>query len=72
MRKEKNLRTRVVTGVQYSIIILWVAITLVVFGWVFLSSFKANSEIFINIWGLPSKWMAVNYKNAWTHGHMDT
>lgn len=66
-----KIKKGILVGIQYTLIVCWVLITIIVFGWVFLSSFKANSEIFINIWGLPERWMFINYKNAWTNGHMN-
>lgn len=71
MRKSKLNRKGPIVILQYAIITLWVLITVVVFGWVISSSLKSNREIFINIWGLPSKFQFVNYKNAWINGHMN-
>lgn len=70
-KKSKLNRKGPIVFLQYLIITLWVMITVVVFGWVISSSLKSNREIFINIWGLPSKLQFKNYVNAWFHGHMN-
>lgn len=56
--------------IEYIIASAWILITIITLGWVFLTSFKSNSELFVNIWGLPGKFMFENYQRAWTYGRM--
>lgn len=39
--------------------------------WVFISSFKTNSELFVNTWGLPRSFTLENYVNAVVEAHID-
>lgn len=36
--------------------------------WMVISSMKSYSEIYNNVWGLPSTWLVGNYKTAWEKG----
>ena len=38
--------------------------------WLFLSSFKTNSELYSNPWGLPESFSLANYVQAITEGHI--
>ena len=39
--------------------------------WVFISSFKTNSELFVNTWGLPRAFTLENYVNAVVEARID-
>jgi raffinose/stachyose/melibiose transport system permease protein len=46
------------------------AITLGPYIWVFVSSLKENSEIFVGPFTVPRKWLFENYLEAWKIGHL--
>ncbi|HOG45400.1 MAG TPA: carbohydrate ABC transporter permease [Anaerolineae bacterium] len=58
----------------YAILILWSAVTISIFAWLVLSSFKTNREVFGSPWSLPATpWAAAiaNYTKAWQIAHMN-
>jgi len=66
----KNNRVSFSMVITYIILLVWVSITIVTVGWVIMTSFKSNQELFANIWKLPEKLHFENYVRAWTHGNM--
>jgi len=57
----------------YVILGLWSALTILIFLWLVLSSFKSNVEIFGSPWSLPATPLqsaAENYGAAWTTAHL--
>lgn len=36
--------------------------------WMVISSMKSYTEIYNNVWGVPSEWLVNNYKSAWEKG----
>ncbi|MDR1902426.1 MAG: carbohydrate ABC transporter permease [Treponema sp.] len=52
------------------VLIAAMAVLLYPIVFVILTSLKATSEFYVNIWGLPSKWMFSNYAEAWIRGSM--
>jgi ABC-type glycerol-3-phosphate transport system permease component len=49
----------------YLILGLWALFTIFVIGWVVVSSFKTNAEIFRDVFKLPAEWQWTNYAKAW-------
>jgi ABC-type glycerol-3-phosphate transport system permease component len=59
----------------YAVLILWAVVTIFIFSWLVLSSFKTNVEVFGSPWDVPgTPWSAAaeNYGKAWTVSHMST
>src|SRR5207244_3809910 len=55
------------------VLILWSALTIFIFLWFVLSSFKSNVEVFGSPWSLPAKPLqsaAENYHAAWVTSHL--
>ena len=55
---------------SYVILILWTCVIVFIFGWVIVSSFKTNLEIYQKPWALPAKATFENYVSAWSTMHM--
>lgn len=70
MRKVRSTKQKLIGALQILLLCAWVSITVVIVAWIILTSFKANTEIFTNIWGLPTEWRFDNYKRAWVNGKM--
>ena len=69
----RNCSERKIRVFQHSILIIWSAITIFIFLWLVLSSFKTNVEIFGSPWALPAKPVAAfaaNYGKAWNLSKM--
>ncbi len=49
----------------YLILGTWAFFTIFVLGWVLVSSFKSNQEIFKLVFNLPKVWQFANYVKAW-------
>lgn len=49
---------------RWFVIIIFLALTIVPFSWLILSSFKTNPELFSNPFGLPAQWSLNNYTSA--------
>lgn len=49
----------------YLILGLWAFFTIFVLGWVLVSSFKGNQEIFKDVFNFPKVWQFGNYIKAW-------
>ena len=59
--------------IYYGSLILWSAITLFIFLWLLVSSFKSNQEVFGSPWSLPTAPLQsalANYTKAWTLSHL--
>ncbi len=54
----------------YFFLFLWMGVSLIFFGWIFITSFKTNRELFQYPWSLPQSWNIKNYIRAWTAGHI--
>jgi raffinose/stachyose/melibiose transport system permease protein len=50
--------------VRWTVLVVFTAITLVPLVWLIVSSFKTNSELFANPFGLPAEWSFDNYARA--------
>lgn len=54
----------------FTVLIVYTFIALIPFSWVVLNSFKTNTEIFSNPFGLPDRFLLENYIEAWTTGKL--
>lgn len=65
-------RTSTISKVIRTIIFIWFityAICIIYpLLWMLMSGLKTKSELFLNTWALPNKWLWKNYKNAWDIG----
>lgn len=57
------------TVLTFSILVIFLIIFIYTLIWLFINSFKDNTEIFVNPWGLPSSWSIVNYIRAFQIGN---
>ena len=58
------------TVLTFSILVIFLIIFIYPLIWLFINSFKDNTEIFVNPWGLPSSWSIVNYIRAFQIGNV--
>ncbi|MBP1976647.1 carbohydrate ABC transporter permease [Cohnella thailandensis] len=63
---------RTLQSLKYVLLALYSVTTIFPFLWVFLSSFKTNSEIYSSPFALPKTWQFENYSKAWTSGNIGT
>ena len=49
-----------------SVALFWTAATALPILWMFMSSFKTQSDILLNRWGLPRVWTLENFTSVWT------
>ncbi|MCD9024192.1 carbohydrate ABC transporter permease [Cohnella silvisoli] len=74
LKMQSAPRTRVKPMRNWSRLPLYVCLTILAFVFIYpliytiLASFKTNSEIFSNYFGLPSTWHFENYASAWVKG----
>ncbi|MCI8664418.1 MAG: carbohydrate ABC transporter permease [Hungatella sp.] len=59
---------RLIFGIVVMLLLLIAVIELVPFVWMFMSGFKSNSELLLEPFKLPEKWLAGNYLRAWKNG----
>ncbi|MFG2056077.1 carbohydrate ABC transporter permease [Micromonospora sp. NPDC048930] len=55
---------------SHGFLLLWAALTALPLLWMFLSSFKSDSEILSDPWGLPGALRFENWSRAWTEAHI--
>ncbi|MFJ8582008.1 carbohydrate ABC transporter permease [Micromonospora sp. NPDC093277] len=60
----------VVNVASHSFLLVWGAMTVLPLLWMFLSSFKSDSEILSDPWGLPGALHLENWARAWTEAHI--
>lgn len=70
MKNIQSKKQKFIGALQILLLCAWVSITVVIVAWIILTSFKANTEIFTNIWGFPTEWRFDNYMRAWVNGKM--
>ena len=58
------------TFLTFSILVIFLIIFIYPLIWLFINSFKDNSEIFVNPWGLPSSWSLRNYVKSFQIGNI--
>ena len=63
--REERLKKFWVQIPAYFILGLWAFFTIFVLGWVLITSFKSNQEIFKEVFNLPKVWQIGNYIKAW-------
>lgn len=68
MRKGRN--SVPVTVLQYAVMIIFTIMCVYPLIWLFLSSFKTNTEVFENPWGIPRAFGLANYIQAINEGHI--
>ena len=51
---------------SYMILSVWSLIIIGILGWVLMSSFKTNLEIYQTPWAMPAKATLENYHSAWS------
>lgn len=51
---------------SYVILSVWSLIIIGILGWVLMSSFKTNLEIYQTPWAMPAKATLENYHSAWS------
>jgi raffinose/stachyose/melibiose transport system permease protein len=54
----------------YTPLILWGLITVFPFGWVFVTSFREQTELYSKPFALPDVWHFENYPHAWEEAHV--
>lgn len=64
------MKKRILSIAKYIILISFSILFLYPFVWLFISSFKTNSELFENPWGLPRTFVFSNYVHAIKEGHL--
>jgi N-acetylglucosamine transport system permease protein len=67
------LSRRLHNAPYYGVLVLWSALTILIFVWVVLSSFKSNVEVFGSPWSLPAApidSISHNYGTAWSTSHL--
>ncbi|MEV0427796.1 carbohydrate ABC transporter permease [Micromonospora sp. NPDC050495] len=60
----------VANAFSHGFLLLWSALTALPLLWMFLSSFKSDSEILSHPWGLPGALRFENWSRAWTEAHI--
>lgn len=70
--QRSSLRTqRTITSVfSHLVLITFVVIIVYPVVWMIFASFKSQTEIVTNIWGLPTVWQWENYTSAWENASM--
>ena len=63
-------KDKVILTLKYVVLIAFSVLCLYPLVWLFLSSFKTNSELYSNPWGLPESFSLANYIQAITEGHI--
>lgn len=66
MRRELG----VANTLSHGFLLLWGLLTVLPLLWMFISSFKTNSEILADPWGLPGALHLDNWARAWTGAHI--
>ncbi|WP_051724206.1 carbohydrate ABC transporter permease [Micromonospora chokoriensis] len=60
----------VANTLSHGFLLLWGLLTVLPLLWMFISSFKTNSEILADPWGLPGALHLDNWARAWTGAHI--
>lgn len=56
--------------IKYICLVFFTVLCLYPLLWLFLSSFKTNTELYANPWGLPESFSFINYIQAIEEGHI--
>lgn len=65
-----SAKDRVFLVLKYIVLGIFTVLCLYPLVWLFLSSFKTNTELYANPWGLPERFRLDNYIQAITEGHI--
>ena len=65
---KKTATQKVIRLITYILLIIFTLMCLYPLFWLFLSSFKENTELYMNPWGFPAQWKLDNYINAVVKG----
>lgn len=65
---KKTATQKVTRLITYILLIIFTLMCLYPLFWLFLSSFKENTELYMNPWGFPAQWRPDNYINAIVKG----
>lgn len=65
-----SAKEKVILVLKYIALGLFTILCLYPLVWLFLSSFKTNSELYSNPWGFPESFSLANYVQAITEGHI--
>lgn len=65
-----TLNEKILLVIKYIGLMLFTVMCLYPIVWLFLSSFKTNSELYANPWGLPESFALTNYIQAIVQGHI--
>lgn len=73
--EDKSLKTlllqqKIGVILRYVVMVIFALTTITPFLWLLLSSFKTNSEIYANPFGLPAHFDFDNYRTAWSAAHI--
>jgi len=71
----RSWRHRYQNTPYYGVLIAWSVVTIFIFAWLVMTSFKSNPEVFGSPWALPHTPLAsgaANYNKAWNLAHMAT
>src|SRR5699024_8873503 len=67
---KRSPKEKVFLVLKYICLIFFTILCLYPLFWLLLSSFKTNSELYANPWGLPESFSLVNYIQAIQEGHI--
>ena len=65
-----SCKDKIFLVLKYLCLILFTILCLYPLVWLFLSSFKTNTELYANPWGLPESFQLTNYIQAIQEGHI--
>ena len=65
MTRSPTLPKKLIVSIKYIVLSCYAVTTLYPLVWVFLTSLKADSEVYGNPFGLPRAWKFSNFKTVW-------
>ncbi len=68
MNKRNKSKQMIFNGIVLLFLIFLALMIIVPLGWMIISGFKTNNDLFTNSFGMPREWMVSNYKLAWQVG----
>ncbi|WP_020497404.1 carbohydrate ABC transporter permease [Sciscionella marina] len=57
-------------GVSHVVLFVWAVLIVVPIIWIFVSSFKSNTELFTNAWSIPGQLRTGNWSRAFSEGNI--
>ncbi|MDY2628477.1 MAG: carbohydrate ABC transporter permease [Lachnospiraceae bacterium] len=64
------MKNKTLSSLKYLVLAMFTFLCLYPIVWLLLSSFKTNSELYANPWGLPEHFSLINYVTAIVEGHI--